>query len=179
MEPAALKWKTIGLAVRSTHYNWVGGEHDGYIGWYPVCKVGCDLLLCTLVFLFPTSVLVFQLSVFIWHRLQVEVFVLGLLPTTYDTEYTGSRLIIEIKQSWACPVLGWVIAIEPQVLQALFAFTFFFPYQTNLQSRLWFVAFAHLTECGNSIFVCTECKWTVLKFWAILHNDPSQPLSVY
>ena len=31
-------------------------------------------------------------------------------------EYTGSRPITEVKQCWACLVLGWVTAWEPQVL---------------------------------------------------------------
>ena len=34
----------------------------------------------------------------------------------YHTEYTGSHLITEVKQCWACLVLGWVTAWEPQVL---------------------------------------------------------------
>ena len=34
----------------------------------------------------------------------------------YHTEYTGSRPITEVKQCWACLVLGWVTAWEPQVL---------------------------------------------------------------
>ena len=34
----------------------------------------------------------------------------------YHTEYTGSRLITEVKQCQACSVLGWVTAWEQQVL---------------------------------------------------------------
>ena len=34
----------------------------------------------------------------------------------YHTECTGSRPITEVKQCWACPVLGWVTAWEQQVL---------------------------------------------------------------
>ena len=34
----------------------------------------------------------------------------------YHTEYTSSRQITEVKQCWACPVLGWVTAWEQQVL---------------------------------------------------------------
>ena len=34
----------------------------------------------------------------------------------YHTEYTSSRLITEVKQRRACPVLGWVTAWEQQVL---------------------------------------------------------------
>ena len=34
----------------------------------------------------------------------------GLCLRPYHTEYTGSRLITEVKQCWACSVLGWVTA---------------------------------------------------------------------
>jgi hypothetical protein len=34
----------------------------------------------------------------------------------YHVEYTGSRLITEVKQRRACSVLGWVTAWEQQVL---------------------------------------------------------------
>ena len=38
----------------------------------------------------------------------------------YHVESTGSRLITEVKQRWACLVLGWETTLERRVLLAFF-----------------------------------------------------------
>ena len=41
----------------------------------------------------------------------------------YHVESTGSRLIIEVKQRWACLVLGWQTTLETRVLLAFLFFS--------------------------------------------------------
>ena len=38
----------------------------------------------------------------------------------YHVESSGSRLITEVKQRWACLVLGWETTLERRVLLAFF-----------------------------------------------------------
>ena len=38
----------------------------------------------------------------------------------YNVESTGSRLITEVKQLWACLVLGWETTLETRVLLVFF-----------------------------------------------------------
>ena len=69
-----------------------------------VCAFACLHVCCITLFFFYMD--------YIYRSITRDIRCLR----PYHTECTGSRPITEVKQCWACPVLGWVTAWEQQVL---------------------------------------------------------------